>query len=255
MFEATSPARARNERSRLNHAHLLHASALQGLDAGALATLGDAARLIAAGDAAETGAGGNGAACLFLMVSGHAAVWSHGKVVELPGAGELFGEEQILGPASPTRVTLLGDATALAMPAATVLSALEYSPALARALLQNLSRRSLRVMERVESHAKHRALERVAAFIMRELPATDGPCDVKFPASKTLIASLLSMSKESLSRCLAQLAAEARITRHGRVVRVPVPWRLAMVCSRGRDCADCGGCRRAGGWLASGKAA
>lgn len=255
MFEVPAPARAHNEGGSLGRTHLLEAKALQDVDSSTLAMLARAARLIAAQRPRDTEVCRNSSRYLFLILGGHAALCSHGKVVELPGVGELFGEEHVLGAVSANTVTLLGHATALAIPASAVRSALDDSPGLARALLLNLSRRSLSVMERMQWYANRRALERLAAFLMQKLPASDGPCDVKLPASKTIIASLLSMSKESLSRCLAQLANQAGITRGGSVVHVPVPWRLAEVCRRGGDCADCGRCRHAERWLAGSRAA
>lgn len=254
MFEVPLSARDCRESAGLNRTYLLQAKALQAVESSTLAALALSSRFVAARRAPYL-LEGSGRRSLFLMVSGQAAVYSNGKVVELPGSGELFGEERVFGAENLTTVALLGHATALAVPASAVLSALNDSSALAQALLQNLSHRSLRIVERIASQAKQHALERVAAFIMQRLPAADAPCDVSLMAPKTVIASLLSMSKESFSRCLGLLSAEARIARRGRVIHVPAPARLALVCSNRGGCADCGSCGRGRGHMAASLAA
>lgn len=215
-------------------ATLARARALAGVDRTVLATLARGARLVdARGADPEPG--------LLILLRGHAAVLARDKVVELPGQGELVGEEHVFGTAGRATARLLGQATALAVRADAVRSALEYSPRLARALLENLARRELRILQRVECQANRRGLERLAGFILRQLPARDAPQVLRLPAPKVTIASLLSMTKESLSRCLARLSGAALITVCGRQLRVAAPCRLAEACDCPPGCTACDG--------------
>ena len=236
-------------------AFLESARAFRHVERPTLMTLARSSRFVNAEHGALLLDGDTGSAALCLMRKGHAAVMAAsgpaaGQVVELPGAGEMFGEEHVVGAAGATEVRLLGDALALVVPGHAVLLALDESPGLARALLENLSRRSVRMVHRLEWQANRRAVERLAGFIMQQLPAGDEPKNLRLPAPKTILASLLSMTKESFSRCLAQLVAEARILVRGKLLHVPRPWRVAEVCGRGGRCTVCAECPRGGLWQA-----
>ena len=45
---------------------------------------------------------------LYLIVSGHAEIRDEGRIVDLPGAGEVFGELSLLSGASPTVSVIAG---------------------------------------------------------------------------------------------------------------------------------------------------
>jgi CRP-like cAMP-binding protein len=213
-------------------AKLARADVLAGVDQAALAVLARGARLVdARGADLEPG--------LLVLLSGHAAVFARRQVVELPGQGELIGEEHVFGAAGRGTARLLGRATALAVRAEAVRGALEYSPRLVRVLLENLARRELRILQRMECSMRRRGLQRLAGYLLRQLPARDAPQLLRLPAPKVILASLLSMSKESFSRCLARLSAAALITVRGRDLRVPAPCRLAEACDCPSACTAC----------------
>lgn len=222
-------------------AKLARASVLAGVDRTSLAMLARGARLVYASGAAGPAAGEDGAPGILLLLKGHAAVFARDKVVELPGPGELVGEEQVFGPSGGTTVRLLGAATALAVRAEAVRVALEYSPRLARVVLESLARRKLHVIQRMECAANRRGLDRLAGFILRQLPARDAPHLLRLPAPKVIIASLLSMTKESFSRGLAQLRTAGLVAVRGRELRVTAPGRLAEACGCPPACTACDG--------------
>lgn len=220
-------------------AKLARAGVLAGVDRTSLAMLARGARLVYSSGAAGPAAGQDGGPGMLLLLKGHAAVFARAKVVELPGPGELVGEEQVFGPTGGTTVRLLGAATALAVRAESARIALEYSPRLARILLKNVARRKLHIIQRMECAARRRGLDRLAGFILRQLPGRDAPHLLTLPAPKVIIASLLSMSKESFSRRLAQLGAAGLVGVCGRQVRVPAPSRLAEACDCPAACTAC----------------
>jgi CBS domain-containing protein len=53
--------------------------------------------------------GGPPSAALYVIVAGHAEVRSEGRIVDLPGLGEVFGELSLLSGASPTATVVAGD--------------------------------------------------------------------------------------------------------------------------------------------------
>jgi CRP-like cAMP-binding protein len=222
-------------------AKLARTHALACVDQGTLFLLARSARQVDAHSAGQ----GPGAAernrGLLVVLSGHAVVGTPNKVTELSGAGEMVGEENVFGTAGGSTVRLLGQGTALAIPGEAVRQALEHSPRLAHALAANLARREYRVTQRMECHASRRGPERLGGFILRQLPAREASQLLWLPTSKTIIASLLSMTKESLSRGLAHLAAAALISVRGRQLRVPSPSRLAEACGCPAACTACNG--------------
>lgn len=222
-------------------ARLAGAKVFQGVDHGALATLARDARLAGGPDAAPAGAAPEANACLYVILHGHAAISTGDKVVELAGQGEVVGEERVFGPLRGTTVRLIGPATALAIPADAVRRALDFSPRLARALMANLARREFHLLQRIECRTSRRAAERLGGFLLRQLAPNDEPQSVQLPAPKTIIASLLSMTKESLSRAFNTLATAALISVRGRQVCVSRPWQLAEAFDCPKSCTACDG--------------
>jgi CRP-like cAMP-binding protein len=218
-----------------------------GVDYATLLTLARSAKLVDARSAGQTQATPGRSPGLLVLLSGSAAVGTPDKVVELPGQGAVVGEEHVFGVASRCTVRLLGQATALAIPAEAVRRALEHSPRLAHGLMANLARREIGLVQRMECHASRRGPQRLSGFILRQLPARDAPQLMRLPAPKVIIASFLSMTKESLSRSLARLAAAALISVRGRQLQVPEPRRLAEACDCPAACTACDGMACAAG--------
>ncbi len=217
-------------------ATLARASVLASVDRTSIAMLARGARLAYPG-----GAAGSAEPAILLLLRGHAAVFARRKVVELAGPGELVGAERVFGPAGETEVRLLGEAAALAVRAEAACAAMEYSPRLARVFLQNVARRTVHVIQRMECAGRRRGLARLAGFVLRQLPAREAPQVLRLPAPKVILASLLSMSKESFSRGLAGLRAAGLIAVRGREVQVPAPCRLAAICDCPAACTACSG--------------
>jgi CRP/FNR family transcriptional regulator len=223
-------------------AHLARTGALQGVEVSTLQLLARHARLVHAGSASGRHAPPRVEAALLVLLSGHAAVATPDKVMELPGRGAVIGEESLFGAHSRAAPRLIGHASALWIPGEAVRYALDQSPRLVRALLANLALRQLRIELRIECRLTRRAAGRLAGFILRQLPAARGaPQSFQLPAPKVDIASLLSMTKESLSRNLARLSASGLVgVRHRRVL-VPDAARLAAACDCPQSCTACDG--------------
>lgn len=192
---------------------------------------------------------------LFVLAAGTAAhsvctPAGAARVVELHRPGELFGEESLCCARDPNAIVeLLPGAFALEISGPAVRWALERSPGLARALLENLARRSQRMLARSQWIRGRLAIERLCAFLMHHVEGDGTPQALRLPARKEAIASYLWISAEVLSRSLAELARRRLIAARGREIEIRSPERLGELCGGGAGaCASCFGCARGALW-------
>lgn len=231
------------------------APALRGVDPPTLERLAAQARRVPADRNAFLAGRDTPGASLYLLARGAAAHWistaaGAARVVELHRSGELFGEELLYCARDPdTTVELLPGALALEIPGGAVRRALERSPALARALLENLARRSERMLAHSQWIRGRRAIERLCAYLMHHVEGDCAPQALRLPARKEAIASYLSISAEVLSRSLAQLVRRRLIAARGREIEIRSPERLGELCGGWAGaCASCFGCARGALW-------
>lgn len=139
------------------------------------------------------------------------------RVVSLPQRGErvlgliggacTFAEALALRrrPSSFDVVALVeARVVALQLPA---IEALEVAvPCFARNLVQLLADRALELQAELESGLLQRAPQRLASYLCSlARPAEDGAWRVSLPVSKTVVAAMLGIKKETLSRLLRDL--------------------------------------------------
>jgi len=135
------------------------------------------------------------------------------KVLRLIGRGETLGEAALfLDKPVPVEVVALSDAMVVLIPGPPLLALLERAPAFARSLLASLCARLHELVLDFESTTLHGALERVASYLESLAKPGSEPERLHLPASKTVIAARLGMTKETLSRLLRQLRQEDLIT-------------------------------------------
>lgn len=135
------------------------------------------------------------------------------KVLRLVGAGETFGEPMMfLNEPSPIDAVALADTLLVMVPAAPLLALIETDASFTRSLLASLSQRFHGLVADVEASTLKSGLQRVAAY----LDSLAEPCEgaglaVNLPATKTVIAARLGVTKETFSRLLRELAAQGLI--------------------------------------------
>lgn len=78
-------------------------------------------------------------------------------------------------------------------------------PQLALSMLASASYHLKGLVDQIEQIKSLSAAQRIADFLVRLAPVTDGPCLIELPYEKSLIAQRLGMKPESLSRSLAKL--------------------------------------------------
>lgn len=99
------------------------------------------------------------------------------------------------------------------IPSAVILTLIDRDSRFARHIVKSLAERCADLLAKVESTCTRDSEQRLA-FYLAKLMSPAGPvdnCTVRLPVSKTVIASLLDMTKETLSRGLHSLSARGLI--------------------------------------------
>ncbi len=143
------------------------------------------------------------------------------KVLRLVGPGDTFAEAVLfLDKPMPVDAVALVDTLVVVVPAAPLRAMIETDSALALGMLASLSQRMHELVSDFEATTQRGAAERLAAYLESLVPPEPAPATVRLPASKTVVAARLGMTKETLSRLLRRLADEGvlRIERHEVVI-------------------------------------
>ncbi|MBS0373938.1 MAG: Crp/Fnr family transcriptional regulator [Proteobacteria bacterium] len=182
---------------------------------------------------------GDRPAGFFVVVSGQVKLAFpslHGaeKVVEILGPGQTFGEAlMFMERPYPVFAEAVTEAMLLEIPRQPVNDLLSRDPAFARAMLAGLAKRLHGLIQDVEDYSTRSGTERLIGYLLRQADdAAEGPVEVMLPSAKSLIASRLNLTPETLSRVLHDLAARGLVEVRGKQVRILDLQRLADV---GRD--------------------
>jgi len=143
--------------------------------------------------------------------------------------GESLAEAAMLaGGRFPVSAVAADDSRLLVVPAVPFLRELEAQPALARSLMASLAVRLHGFVRQIEQLSYRSSTERLAAFLLRLCPVDAGPCRLRLPLDKALVAARLGMQPETLSRSFAKLR-EHGVQTHGADVDVADVARLRAV--------------------------
>ena len=131
------------------------------------------------------------------------------KVLRLVGPGETFGEAvAFLERPCPVNATALTDTLLVMIPSGPLFALIERDARFARSLIASLSQRMHALVADVEASALRTGLQRVAAYLesLTEPGPALGSANVRLPATKTVIAARLGVTKETFSRLLRELS-------------------------------------------------
>ncbi len=152
------------------------------------------------------------------------------KVIDVLRSGDSLGEAAMfLGIPCNVTAQAVVDSEVLHLPEKVVSGLIEDSPALVRKLLGLMSRRIHCLMLDIESSNFKPGHERVADFILAQLPAVAGNGEemaIRLPLKKIDLASRLDLTPQHFSRILQDLRRKGLIAVDGQVVRVPSVERL-----------------------------
>ena len=157
------------------------------------------------------------------------------RVLHIAAPGESFGEAPaLLDSACLYDAVALGDTRVLVVPAAAIFRLLANEPSFARRLVLALADRSYTALAEFEAAITQRGAQRLAGYLdsLPKRNGASGATTVELPVSKTVVAALLGMKKETLSRLLHQLAAQGIIGVARREIAILDHARLAEVAGQ-----------------------
>lgn len=163
------------------------------------------------------------------------------RVVSLIHPGESVGEALIVNRQPvPFFAETLTPTKLLILPAKDLLDLLTVNSQAGMGLIQILSQKIQTLLQDLEGCCLQNALQRIAQYLCSlgcELEASSDQASsqqqltIELPASKVVVASLLNLSAESLSRGLHQLAAEGLISIRRRQIDLHQPDILQEIAS------------------------
>ncbi len=200
---------------------------LSQIQAETLACLASGARLIEYEPGTPVFDRGSAPTGLFFVVAGGVKLVALGadarsRVVELFEHGRMFGEIGVFtGERYRTWTETVAPTTLLHVDKACVLTAVATDHALCQRMLRTVTARIQRLIDSIGVASPTTADVRVAAYLL-ELAERAEPSApwLTLPAPKATIASLLNLSKESLSRVLRRMMDSGVLRVSGRRIRI-----------------------------------
>ena len=140
------------------------------------------------------------------------------KVLQIVGPGETFGEAMIfLERPFPVTAECLSSCLLLEIAGEGLLAAVDASPVFARRVLAGMSQRLHELIGDVEAYSTRTAAQRLVGYLLNLCGASGS---AHFPTSKYVVASLLNLTPEALSRILHTLTQAELIEVDGRHIRI-----------------------------------
>lgn len=169
---------------------------------------------------------------LFLIAYGQVKVGferedGHEKTLAILGQDKCFGlAEMLIDRPHQACVKSMADSMVLRLDAAEVLSVARENFGFAQALMMRVACQMYALTGDIESYSLQTARQRLARYLLRQSQYQAGQ-DLVLVASKTVVASRLSLTPETLSRLLHEFAAEGMISVAGRCIGILDPARVS----------------------------
>lgn len=140
-------------------------------------------------------------------------------VLRLVEPGQTFGEETtLLGHQSRYEARAALDSRLVVIPSGAIDSLIDQDPRFARQIGKLLAQRCNEYLEKLESSCTQSSEQRLAHYLnsLVEREGSDNASRIRLPVPKAVIASLLDMTKETLSRGLHALSNQGliRVSHH-----------------------------------------
>ena len=133
------------------------------------------------------------------------------RVLRIVSAGDSFGEPTaLLGRPCLYDAYALTDVAYALMPSHAIFSLVEADKRFARRVVMALAERSFTILQEFVAATTQRGAQRLASYL-ETLSRQQSRDAVQLPVSKTVVAALLGMKKETLSRLLHQFTADGII--------------------------------------------
>ena len=137
------------------------------------------------------------------------------------GDGETFGEAvAIVGKRFPANAETISKSNLVYIPAREFSEFLEKNPRASKNIISSLATLVHMFVERLESITLKNAQSRVAAYILSLAPDNRHTSALKFPVKKKVLAQILNIKQETLSRIFSALATKKLIAISGNSVKI-----------------------------------
>jgi CRP-like cAMP-binding protein len=168
---------------------------------------------------------GENADALYCVLSGYVRLYRLNREgreadIRICGPGDTFAECLIYGGNQFRYNAQAAEAVTLArFDLQAVRELAEQEKDISKAVMTSLSRHLLSTMDCVANDRLYTAPQRVANYILARCPVDGGPASIRLPFQKSLLAGMLGLAPEALSRAFSALR-KTGVTVRGRVSQV-----------------------------------
>jgi CRP-like cAMP-binding protein len=128
------------------------------------------------------------------------------SVIAVFGRGESFAEAAMFGSGRmPVSAAAIARARLLVVPAGSFIARIRENSEYALRMMASMSAHLHHLVNQIEQLTVRSTTERLASFLLRLSPASEGDVEITLPVEKHLIAGRLGMQPETLSRSFAKL--------------------------------------------------
>lgn len=140
--------------------------------------------------------------------------------IRVCGPGDTFAECMIFGDHLYRFNAQTADAATIArFETRTTRTLVRQEPDIATAIMTCLSQHLLTTMDCVANDRLHTAQQRVADYLLKNCPVDGGSISIRLPFQKSLLAGMLGLAPEALSRAFSSLR-RVGVTVRGRIVQI-----------------------------------
>ncbi|HET7670761.1 MAG TPA: Crp/Fnr family transcriptional regulator [Burkholderiales bacterium] len=152
------------------------------------------------------------------------------RVLRIVAAPDCFGEPTaLLGKPCQYDAFALTDVKFCVIPSSAIFALADQDRRFAKRLLLALSERSYGILAELTAATTQRGAQRLAGYLESLARQNGSSTTVQLPVSKTVVAALLGMKKETLSRLLHQFVADGIICVERREIAILDRSRLSAV--------------------------
>ncbi len=156
-------------------------------------------------------------------------------VVEILKPGEVFIAAAVLTDRPYLMAAhALQNSRILALPGEKLRRDIRGNPDLAMSMVTSLASHYRMLVREIKDLKLKSAAQRLALYLIGQLPRRDGPAIVRLAHSKGVIAARIGIRSETLSRAFTVLRAEG-VEIRGTLVTIADPHRLAAFCHEGEE--------------------
>lgn len=165
--------------------------------------------------------------CFYYLQSGCVKIYAMSKegaekVVHIAAPGESFGEAAMfLDSPAPVGAQAVHESIVLELPKTVIDKLIKDEPRIAHLMLAGMSMRMHRLIQEIKAMALQSATERVIGYLLQLCSDQKDIQNIRLPARKVTIASLLNLTPETLSRTLSKLEKQGLISVNATEIHIP----------------------------------